>query len=70
MAANVLLYSSHFDCIRLKEITTLPSSLGLRKAQKVLHFIANIRQLLLSYTSTGVRVGIKPAPNSQTRSRL
>ena len=57
-----------------KKATTLTSSLGIAQNRKkvsqlgqLLHFNANIRQLLLSYTSTGVHVRIRPAPNSWTR---
>ena len=45
------------------------SSKPFRNFDKVLHFVVNIRQLLLSYTSTGVHVGIRPAPpNSRQES--
>ena len=71
MTARMRLGVSSTAC--RKEATTLTNSLGI--AQKLffsqlgqlLHFNANIRQLLLSYTSTGVHVEIRPAPNSWTR---
>ena len=72
MTARMRLGVSSTAC--RKEATTLTSSLGIaQKLKKVsqlgqlLHFNANIRQLLLSYTSTGVHVEIRPAPNSWTR---
>ena len=72
MTARMRLGVSSTAC--RKEAKKLTNSLGIAQNSflfsqlgQLLHFNANIRQLLLSYTSTGVHVEIRPAPNSWTR---
>jgi hypothetical protein len=74
MTARMRLGVSSTAC--RKEAKKLTNSLGIAQNSflfsqlgQLLHFNANIRQLLLSYTSTGVHVEIRPAPNSWTRNR-